>query len=127
MYILKSLSEDGYAEVLDSVTGVVTFIDPYQKNMIQMQGGLAQNNNVASLEFMLGVFEQNILHLIARHRDEITNTIANAYSTKKYITAVEKCNAVNAQFRSLGYSYVCTVLPKSRVKELLSQQRRRSK
>lgn len=125
MYILRSISEDGYAEVVDSITGANTFIDPYQRQMLEMQNNLARTEQTDSLEFMLGVFEQQTLYLIARHRDEITSTIAGAYSTKKYITAVEKCNTVNTLFRARGHSYFCTVLPKSRVKEILSKQRRR--
>lgn len=127
MYILKAISEDNYAEVVDSITSNISLIDPYEKNMLEMQGALATTGVVEKLEFMLGVYDSNNLYLIARHRDELTNTIASAYSTRKYVTAVEKCNSINAMFRQQGYNIVCTVLPKSRAKALLSLNRAEKK
>lgn len=127
MYILKAVSEDNYAEVIDSITSNVSLIDPYEKNMLEAQGALAISAAVERLEFLLGVYEQNNLYLIARHRDELTNTIATAYSTKKYVTAVEKCNSINAMFRQQGYNIVCTVIPKSRAKALLNLGRAEKK
>ena len=71
MYILKAISEDGYAEVVDSTTGDISFIDEYQKAMLKNQGVLSVPANIEKLEFLLGVYEQNTLYLIARHSEEL--------------------------------------------------------
>ena len=123
MYILKAISEDGYAEVIDSTTNNLTVIEPLTLSMLRAQHMISQSDIIEKMEFMLGVYENGILYLIARHRDELTTTIANAYSTRKYVTAIEKCNAMNALFMQSGYTYVCSVIPKSRAKIILNLNR----